>query len=358
MDKFKKIASIEELEALKNLIHYENSGEHKPVDKREKVLVNFTKPVGKIKSISEKTESTVVVTLKCDDICKELSGANGQTPDTAEKLVSCAKSLIKDDTKYIQILSSPDTTGLPCRKYFEMYSACAMALRNEYPEIKVGAAGFSDPVCDYVHEFLNYLSNDKRIPLDFFSWQRTATKAEQLQNYIYAARTLLDKYGFEETENILTSWNYGGSQSSTSINEFQMKEASFAAACLISFQKTPADICIYGKENFGENKKCRLAFEAFEKLSSLGIEVTSDSAADHIYIAGAKNDDKGAFMIVNFNPYEKLPHELVLDIKGIFGKKCEIYLIDAEHDMELVYSGEIPESYKSEAETILFVKLV
>lgn len=358
MDKFKKIASLEELEALKNLIHYENSGEHKPQDKREKILVDFTKPTGRIKSISENSESTVVVTLQCDDICKELSEVKIQALDIAEKFVRNAKGIIKDDTKYIQILSSPDTTDIPCRKYFEMYSVCAMALKNEFPDIKIGAAGFSDPVCDYVHEFLNYLSNDKRVPFDFFSWHKSASKAEQVQNYTYAARTLLDKYGFTETENIITSWSYGISQSSGSVDEFQMKEAAFAAATLISLQKTPTDIAVYGKENFGENKKCRLAFEAFQKLSALGIEVTSDTAADHVYVAGAKNDDKGAFILASFNPYEKLSHELVFDLKGVFGKKCEIYLVDTERNLELVYSGDIPESYMLEAETILLVKLV
>ena len=100
------------------------------------------------------------------------------------------------------------------------------------------------------------------------------------------------------------------------------------------------------------------AFKAFAALTELGIEVTSDTAADHVYVVGAKDDDKGAFMMANFNPYEKLEHELVFDLKGVFGKKCEIYLLDEEHDLELVYEGEIPESYKMMPETVVLVKLV
>ncbi len=350
MDKFKKIASLEELEALKNLIHYENSGEHKPQDKREKILVDFTKPVGKIKTISETAPDSKKVTVLPAD------STNGK--DLTEKFRSIIQGGIEKGAVYFEICALNGTESIPCRKFFEIYAESVLNLKKDFPDIKLGAGGFDNCVSDYVHEFMNYLSNDKRVPLDFFSWQKSASKAEQLQNYTYAARTLLDKYGFGETENIITSWCYSGSQTGSAPQKLQSKEAAFAVASLISLQKTPADVAIYGKENYGENKKCRLAFEAFEKISSLGIEVTSDTAADHVYVIGAKNDDKGAFLLASFNPYEDTEHELVFDLKGIFGKKCEIYAIDREHDLELVYEGNIPESYKVMPNTILFIKLI
>lgn len=354
MDNFKKIASLAELEALKNLIHYENSGEHKPIDKREKILVDFTKPKGKIKNIFESSKDEGLVAFLCKG---SLPKTDEQLPEYIEELKSEVKTFVSKGTKYFEILSFSESETTTCRRFFEIYAKCAIELKQAFPDIKVGAGSFPDCVGDYVHEFMNYLAMDKRVPFDFFSWKKSATKAEQLQNYVFAARTLLDKYGFCETENIITSWQYN-SKSFPDTNEAKAKEASFVAASVISLQKTPSDIAIYGKENFGGNNKCALTLKAFETISSLGIEVTSDSAADHVYIIGAKNDDKGAFMLANFNPYEKLQHELVFDLKGVFGKKCEIYLIDAEHDLELVYSGEIPESYNIEPETVVLVKLV
>ncbi len=344
MDKFKKIASIEELEALKNLIHYENSGEHKPQDKREKLLCDFTKPLGKIKNISESASAPRLVSFVISEA----------KADTAE-LVKGIESAVKNGAEYLEITGAP-TESIPCLDYFKAYSECALSVKSAHPELEIGAGGFENCVSDYVHEFMNYLSNDKRVPLDFFSWHKTASKAEQVQNYTYAARTLLDKYGFESAENIITSWCYDIKEVSNV--KLQMKEAAFAAAVLISLQKTPADFALYGKKNFGENEKCRLTFEAFGMLSSLGIEVTSDSAADHVYVLGAKNDDRGAFMAVNFNPYEEVEHECVLDLKGIFGKNCEIYLLDEAHDLEIIFSGKVPESYKLGANSVILLKLV
>lgn len=345
MDKFKKIASLEELEALKNLIHYENSGEHKEQDRREKLLCDFTKPLGKIKNISE-IDSARLVSIGADCGCVFSEKLYAELKYEVEKG-------LKKGAEYIEIVYPED---ISCRSFFEFYAQCALALKGDLPTVKIGAGGFENCVSDYVHEFMNYLSCDKRVPLDLFSWHKIAAKAEQVQNYTYAARTLLDKYGYAETENVLSAWQYDGK--STDNVKLLMKEAAFACATLISLQKTPADIAVYGKENFGENEKCRLAFRAFGMLSSLGIEVSSDSAADHVYVLGAKNDDKGAFMAVNFNPYEETEHECVLDLKGIFGKKCEIYLLDETHDLEVVYSGSVPESYRLFANSVMVVKLV
>lgn len=345
MDKFKKIASLEELEALKNLIHYENSGEHKEQDRREKLLCDFTKPQGKIKNVSE-TDSARLVSLGADSGCVFSEKLYGELKNEVEKG-------IEKGAEYFEIVCC---AYVSCRSFFEFYAQCALALKEELPTVKIGAGGFDNCVSDYVHEFMNYLSNDKRVPLDFFSWHKSCAKAEQMQNYTYAARTLLDKYGCTETENALSAWQYDGKNTDNA--KLLTKEAAFVAATLISLQKTPADIAVYGKKSYGGNEKCRLAFEAFGMLSSLGIEVTSDSAADHVYVLGAKNDDKGAFMAVNFNPYEETEHECVLDLKGIFGKKCEIYLLDEFHDLEVVYSGSVPESYKLSANSVMVVRLV
>jgi len=350
MDNYKKIATLEELETLKELIHYENSGEHKPVDKREKILVDFTKPVGKIKRtyLSVKDTNTVI----------SLPISDTNTNNLVQDFKTVIASGTANGTNCFEITVSEGTETMSCRKFFDIYAEITLTLKKDFPDIKLGAGGFDNCVSDYVHEFMNYLSNDKRVTLDFFSWHKSCAKAEQLQNYTYAARTLLDKYGFENTENVITSWSYNGNPTGIPASEFDQKKASFTAACLISLQKTPTNIAVCSEDALDENSKVRSAFKAFSTLSDLGIEVTSDTAADHIYVIGAKDDDKGAFMLANFNPYEKLEHELVFDLKGVYGKKCEMYLVDKEHDLDLIYEGDIPETYKMMPETILLVKLV
>ena len=349
MDNFKKIASLEELEALKDLIHYENSGEHKPVDKREKILVDFTKPVGKIKSICK--------TPLCKANISTIFVNNSDIKDYSEAVCEIIENNPGKSSGYFEISAKDSTESIPCRKFFEIFAETSLQLKKKFPEIKLGAGGFDNCLSDYVHEFLNYLSTDKRISPDFFSWHGSFAKAEQLQNYVYASRTLLDKYGFKKTENAVTFWNYAKKCDNLPEKEFFAKQASFTAACLISLQKTPADFAVCDKE-LPVSSVCAMAFKAFAALSELGIEVTSDTAADHVYVVGAKDDDKGAFMLANFNPYEKVDHELVFDLKGVYGKKCEIYLLDAEHDLELVYEGEIPETYNLKSETVVLVKLI
>ena len=474
MDNFKKIATLEELEALKDLIHYENSGEHKPQDKREKVLVDFTKPVGKIKPVNgvgggpltgnflwdstEYFKEARIPYCRLHDIehpfgCGEFVDINcifknfnadendadnynfTATDKYIKAIIDCGAKVIfrlgtsiehglrihtlppKDFAKwaricehiirhynegwangftfgieYWEIWNEPDLGDLcwggTFEQFIELYKTAAMHLKACFGDtIKVGGAAFTAGANDNTHLFLNALALDKRVPLDFYSFHRYAFKVEQILNEVHAARILLNKYGFAETETGFDEWNYVKSWKDgytvMKKNITSMMAAAFIGGTLLSLQKSPVNVATYYDAQVGttmrehwnglftapeiwdegnaiksEPLKGYYAFKAFAALTELGIEVTSDTAADHVYVVGAKDDDKGAFMMANFNPYEKLEHELVFDLKGVFGKKCEIYLLDEEHDLELVYEGEIPESYKMMPETVVLVKLV
>ena len=474
MDNFKKIASLEELEALKDLIHYENSGEHKPTDKREKVLVDFTKPVGKIKPVNgvgggpltgnflwdstEYFKEARIPYCRLHDIehpfgCGEFVDINcifknfnadendaenynfTATDKYIKAIIDCGAKVIfrlgtsiehglrihtlvpKDFAKwaricehiirhynegwadgftfgieYWEIWNEPDLGNLcwggTFEQFIELYKTAAIHLKACFGDtIKVGGAAFTTGVSDNIHMFLNALALDKRVPLDFYSFHRYAFKVEQILNEVHAARILLDKYGFTETETVFDEWNYVKSWKDgytvMKKNITSMMAAAFIAGTLLALQKSPVNVATYYDAQVGttmrehwnglftapeiineenaiksEPLKGYYAFKAFAALAELGIEVTSDTAADHVYVAGAKDDDKGAFMLANFNPYEKADHELVFDLKGIYGKKCEIYLLDEEHDLELIYEGEIPETYNLKSETVVLVKLI
>ena len=293
--------------------------------------------------------------------------------------------------EYWEIWNEPELNlcwGGTFAQFIDLYKTTAIHLKSCFGDtIKIGGAAFTSSTNDSVHEFLNALALDKRVPLDFFSFHRYAFKVEQILNEVHAARILLDKYGFTETETVFDEWNYVKSwrdgYTVMKGNITSMTAAAFIAGTLLALQKSPVDIATYYDAQVGttmrehwngifkapeifdeghsiksEPLKGYYAFKAFAALTELGIEVTSDSAADHVYVLGAKDDDKGAFMLASFNPYEKIEHELVFDLKGVFGKKCEMYLLDEEHDLELVYEGDIPESYKLKAESVLLVKLV
>ncbi len=470
----KKIASVEELEALKNLMNYENSGEHKPQTNREKILVDFTKPIGKIKPVNGVGGGPLTGNFHwdsmqffkeahipysrlhdiehpfgsgefCDIDCifknfnadetdpenynfaatdKYLQAIIDSGAKIIYRLGSSIEHTIKIHTlppkdaakwaricehiimhynegwangfhmgiEYWEIWNEPDLGHLcwggTFDEFIALYKTAAIHLKERFGDkIKVGGAGFTTSVNDNIQAFLNALSTDKRVPLDFFSFHRYAFKVEQILNEVHAARIILDKYGFNKTETVFDEWNYvkDWTEGYTVMkkNITSMFGAAFLGGTLISLQKSPVDIATYYDAQVGTTMrehwnglfdapelhdeghsvqsvplKGYYAFKAFGVLAELGIEVTSDSAADHVYVLGAKNDDKGAFMVANFNPYEETEHELVFDIKGSFGKKCEIYVVDEEHNLEPIYSGEIPQSRKIAPNTIWLVKLI
>ncbi len=387
MDNFKKIASLEELEGLKNLLNYENSGKHEPVDKREKILVDFTSPCGKISPTNETQNiyintDSVFVNPNADEnnpcnydfgkVDEDIKAAldKGEAvicnffakdiPTDAKKWAKICENIIAryDSIKYVGIWNTPELNTQNASMFFELYRSCASILKNRFPDIKIGGASFTSAMNDYIHEFFNLLLNDKTVPFDFFSWNCKAYKVEQILNAAYAARTMLDKYGFTDTESVLSGWKYEKKDTTPDKNKAEaasIKGAAFVAGTLIGLSRLPLNIAKYCG---AQSPKTDLAHKAFGEIFSLGIKVTSDTAADHVYVLGAKNDDKGAFMAVNFNPYEDARHNCVFDLKGIFGKKCEIYLLDKEHDLEQVYSGNIPETYELLENSVILVKLV
>lgn len=387
MDNIKKIASPMELESLKNLINFENSGNSEPLVKREKILVDFTKPVRKISPINETynfyidtdsvfknpdadendlsnydfakvDEDIKAVTDKGETVICTLCA--GTFPEDTEKWSRICENIIAryNNISYVGIWSRPEISTKSISEFFKLYKTTATHLKKCFPNIKVGGASFEAALSDYIHEFLNLLLNDKTVPFDFFSWNCKAYKVEQILNAAYAARTLLDKYGFADTESLLSGWSYEKKDAAPDKNKAEaasIKGASFVAGTLVGLSKIPCDAAKFCGE---ASHKVKLAFKAFEAIASLGIKVTSDTAADHVYVLGAKDDDKGAFMAVNYNPYEEAQHDCVFELKGIFGKKCEIYLLDKNHDLEMVYSGTIPESYVLMPDSLILVKLV
>ncbi len=351
MDNNKKIASLEELKKFKSDIF--EKGEFSP---RKKLFVDFTKPQGAAKpygaAVSICIEEFEGFENKFGEAPLILSLHTKRAWQT-EELSAKVKSIIGEISKLANLSCTRICEGeLFGGDSFSFYTCVSLSVKEEFPHILVGAGGFPSPLCDKVHALLNRLSLDRRVPFDFLSYNCRAEKVEQVLNSAYAGRTILDKYGFRDVKNILSSWSYSGDGDKN-------KKNAFLCAVMASLERAPVDLWAYGDENgtpvdFFES----LAFSAYSGVFSLGIDVLSDTAADYVYIQGAKNDDKGSFMVVNFNPYEETPVDCSFDLHGIFGKGCEIFTLDFEFGLLSAHCGEIPESYTILPHAVLVVKIV
>lgn len=78
----------------------------------------------------------------------------------------------------------------------------------------------------------------------------------------------------------------------------------------------------------------------FNELYKLGEAVGFESDSDSIFGCAASNGERSAAMITYYNDDDSLGNtEVKLELSGIEGsaeKNAKLYLLDREHDMELV----------------------
>jgi len=122
--------------------------------------------------------------------------------------------------KYVEIWNEPDgsfwTSGVD---KFKILSAKAMTyIKQKHPQIKVGTCGISNIVKNqsFAQTLLAYYKDpnsdgkmNDRVPLDFFSWHiyEMQKGADLFAKFARSARSLLDQYGFTNTESICSEWN-------------------------------------------------------------------------------------------------------------------------------------------------------
>jgi hypothetical protein len=129
--------------------------------------------------------------------------------------------------------------GTP-EEFYEFFANTAIQLKNTFPEIKIGGPGIHNvglalPVIDppsssykneigleWTENFLSYLS-ERDVDLDFFSWHYYGKDPEVFIMMHDKADELLTKYGYDDTEQILSEWNtdFSGGNVSTPLGAAQ-----------------------------------------------------------------------------------------------------------------------------------------
>ena len=263
----------------------------------------------------------------------------------------------KMNIKFFEIWSGADRQeGFADNRveFFELYTVCALKLRERFPKIKIGGYGMSgfyaqnrlgasEEQKTYVptmQKFLNYI-REREAPLDFFTWTCHTSNSEELLMHARYARTYLDSAGFKRTKSFLVDYNTA--EGDTLPFEREGFHAELAAS-LITAQRASVDMMIYATSDItsGQNGLFSVtdfripyryaAFHAaglFAKLYRLGTAAdTTGDCAKEIYSIAAFNKDEGGLMVVTRN----------------YGGKVEIQLKGSEYDScnvtKLVFGGE------------------
>ncbi len=264
------------------------------------------------------------------------------------------------DIEYWEIWNEPDldadngknkrTWGGTKAQFFELYDIAARHLKKCFPDKKIGGPSLAWNRA-WGEEFLAQL----KAPLDFFSWHLYGKNIEWVKDSIEYYRALLDKYGFTKTESILNEWNYiKGWENDAFLYSIKaiknLKGASFTAGAMCVSQNAPLDMLMYYDarpsafnglfctDYVCENLKGYYPFKMFNALYQKG-SALSVEASDNIYAAAAKDESSEiSIMLTYFDDDEKEAFKDVeirlCDNESI--RTAEIYLLDKEHDMELV----------------------
>ena len=225
--------------------------------------------------------------------------------------------------RYVEIWNEPDNGRFwdkPVQQYFELYDACAKAIKKEYPELKVGGPAFTPAFAlmekgrQYTQNFLKFLKKNGT-PLDFFSWHMYSNDPQDFDGAGAYVQELLRKFEYKNTESHLTEYNIELKQPEEIF--VRPESAALTAAFWISAQKNGVTQAFYYRGNDpdtdrvgaglfwadGRPKPASLAFTLLRKFCDCAelVEAQTDKAGGLYVLCGEK--DTGETCLLLSNPY-------------------------------------------------------
>ncbi|MBQ6470454.1 MAG: hypothetical protein IJJ33_00595 [Victivallales bacterium] len=235
-------------------------------------------------------------------------------------------------------------------EFFELYRIAATAIKAEYPELKVGGAGFwkitpTHGAGDnqFIDKFLAGC-REHHVPLDFFSWHSYGSPSNPfgMIEEPFTARQLLDSYGFTRTELHLNEWHYVEKWDSRFMYEGGLSTiqcAVHAAAAITAWQDTPLDMANFytiGRGGafsawhpWGEKNRIYYAFLAIAAMNHHAERLAVSGTTDKLFVlAGKDSSGKAAILIASFHAETD---ELILNTDG---RHFRVKVLDESRNLE------------------------
>ena len=267
------------------------------------------------------------------------------------------------DMPYWEIWNEPDldaddspnkrTWGGTMLQFFDLYEITAKHLKTCFPHLKIGGPALAWNE-QWGEEFLREMQK-RNVPIDFFSWHIYCTEPKWMVEKAERIQALMEKYGYGDAENHLNEWNYVKGWT----DEFQytinavhsIKGAAFTLACICEAQQAPIDMLMYydtrpsafnGAFDYYSYEKLKGYYPLYwyGRFYDYEKEIPAEQKPDGIYtLCGVDKEGKATAIVCHYSDDDDAaPKSVAVD----FGRpgKYEIYLLDKNHDAELVATTE------------------
>ena len=262
--------------------------------------------------------------------------------------------------EYWEIWNEPDldaedaedkrTWGGTKAQFFDMYEITAKHLKKCFPHLKIGGPALAWNE-EWADDFLGEMKK-RGVEIDFFSWHVYAREPVHMMGKAERIKKLLVKHGYENAESILNEWNYIKGWTDEFVYSIKamhgLKGSSFTMSCICEAQKSegidmlmyydtrPSSFC--GAFDFytSEPLKGYYPFLWYGKFYDLEAEVRCENQPEMLYsLCGVDKDGKAMCIVTHYCDDDNSPHK---EFEVDFGRggNFEIYMLDEDHDGELV----------------------
>ncbi len=262
--------------------------------------------------------------------------------------------------QYWEIWNEPDldpddstnkrTWGGTKAQFFDLYEIAAKHLKSCFPNLKIGGPALAHDI-EWAGDFLVEMRK-RNVPMDFFSWHIYATEPQMVIDKAIRIKNMLIENGYGDVETILNEFNYvrGWEEDfKYSIMAIHgIKGATFLMSCMSETQKCDAlDMLMYYDTRPSafcgafdlysyEPLKSYYPLMWYGKYYDLDAYIKCDSDVENIYtLCGIDKNGKVTCIITHHSEDDNTPEK---SVKVDFGREgeFEVYLLDAQHDGELV----------------------
>jgi hypothetical protein len=277
-------------------------------------------------------------------------------------------------------------------EFGEFLAVAATHLKKCFPDLYIGSYPSCNILTPQREAFFCAvfgILREKKVKIDFCPWHCYTDDPERTKKYIAKIRSLLDEYGYRDTFQICTEWNYFwqkngiwkamGSDEGEYVAEKMFTEASshigaaYSLANMITFQQSEVKLATMHRADalsvyctmfniYGVPQKQFSAFYAFDALRECGHSVKTEASGAGIFAQAAGNAEKCAVAIAQYRGEEK---NYRISLNGLcedFDYTAEIYITDESRNFALaeVQKGkphEIEFSYYLKRGSILALKI-
>lgn len=263
------------------------------------------------------------------------------------------------DIEYWEIWNEPDldeddadnkrTWGGTKAQFFDFYAEAAKYLKECFPHLKIGGPAIAWRE-DWAEDFLGEMK-ERNVPLDFFSWHIYCTEPVHMTEKAERMKKMLIANGYGEAESILNEWNYvkgwtvDYAESLKAIHG--IKGAAFTMACICAAQNSTIDMLMYydtrpsvfnGAFDFYTYERLKGYYPLYwyGKFYDMEREIPAESLPENIYSLCGVDAHGKTLTVVTYYTDDDTAGEKTVSVDFDREGKYEIYLLDSEHDAELV----------------------